>query len=468
MGVLALAMINVAAIVSARNLPVMAEYGWSMLALFALSILVFLVPISMAAAELGTGWARDGGVYAWVKEAFGGRTGFLAVWCDYSENIAWFPTVLSFIAASLAYAIDPTLATDKVFLLVVMLAFFWATTLASLAGVRASSAIGGIGTVAGSILPAVLVVVLGAAFLVQGNPSQIPFSTGALVPDIQLTNLAFLGGIILLFTGMEMAGFHARQTRDPGRVVPRAIFTAVGIVVVFSVLGSLFLAFVLPQQQISLVSGTMELFASVLAKLDMAWLLKPLALIVALGGIAHLAPWILGPAKGVAAVAHDGDAPRRLGRTNRNDVPVGLLVIQGVGGSIFALLFLLVPSVSTSYWMLSAVTAQIIIVMYGLMFAAVIRLRYSQPDTPRPYRIPGGLPGVWLVGGMGLLGCVASFCLGFIPPSQLKTGNPVVYVLLLALAVVVLSLPPFLFALYSRLRDRPGRQRFGELELEAG
>jgi amino acid transporter len=98
----------------------------------------------------------------------------------------------------------------------------------------------------------------------------------------------------------------------------------------------------------------------------------------------------------------------------------------------------------------------------------VIRLRYSQPDTPRPYRIPGGLPGVWLVGGIGLLGCVASFCLGFIPPSQLKTGNPVVYVLLLALAVVVLSLPPFLFALYSRLRDRPGRQRFGELELEAG
>src|SRR4029450_14029356 len=97
-------------IFSARKLRVMAESGWSMLALFAISILVFLVPISMAAAELGTTWPRDGGVYAWVKEAFGGRAGFLAVWCDYSENIAWFPTVLSFIAASLAYALDPALA----------------------------------------------------------------------------------------------------------------------------------------------------------------------------------------------------------------------------------------------------------------------------------------------------------------------------------------------------------------------
>jgi glutamate:GABA antiporter len=455
LGVLALAMINVASIVSARNLPVMAEYGWAMLLLFLLSIVVFLVPISMVAAELGTGWPRDGGVYAWVKQAYGGRAGFLAVWCDYAENVAWFPTVLSFIAASLAYAIDPRLATNNLFLVVVMLVFFWGTTAASLGGVRASSAIGAIGTVAGSIVPAILVVVLGAAFLLQGNPSQIPFSAGALVPDVQLNNLAFLGGIILLFTGMEMAGFHARETHDPGRTVPRAIFLAVAVTVVFSVFGSLFMAFVLPQQEISLVSGTMELFSSVLDELSLGWLLAPLALVVALGGVAHLTPWILGPAKGVAAVAQEGLAPPRLGRVNRHDVPVSLLVVQGVGGSVFALLFLFVPSVSTSYWMLSAVTAQIIIVMYALMFAAVIKLRYTEPDTPRPYRIPGGLPGVWLVGGIGLLGCVASFLLGFIPPSQLKTGDTAVYVLLLALATLVLSLPPFVLAVLDRRRPTP-------------
>ena len=73
-------------------------------------------------------------------------------------------------------------------------------------------------------------------------------------------NLAFLGGIILLFTGMEMAGFHAKETRDPARSVPRAIFLSVAIIVVFSVLGSLFLAIVIPAKELSLVSGTMELF----------------------------------------------------------------------------------------------------------------------------------------------------------------------------------------------------------------
>jgi amino acid transporter len=452
LGVLALAMVNVASIVSARNLPVMAEYGWSMLLLFALSIAVFLVPVSMAAAELGTAFPRDGGVYAWVKEAFGGRTGFLAVWCDYAENVAWFPTVLSFIAASSAYAIDPSLADDRTYLVVVMLVVFWGTTAAALRGVRTSAVIGAVGTVAGSILPALLVVVLGAAFLLRGDASQIPFSAGALVPDVSLGNLAFLGGIILLFTGMEMAGFHARETRDPGRTVPRAVALAVAVTVTFSVLGSLFMAFVLPRHEISLVSGTMELFASVLDTLSVSWLLPPLAVLVVLGGVAHLTPWVLGPAKGVAVVAREGLAPGRFGRTNRNDVPVALLVLQGLAGTVFALLFVVVPSVSTSYWMLSAVTAQVIVAMYALVFASVIRLRHTRPDVPRPYRIPGGLPGVWLVGGVGLLGCLASFLLGFVPPSQLATGDTVVYVALLALATVVLSLPPFVFALLTRRR----------------
>ena len=467
LGVGALAMINVAAIVSVRNLPVMAEYGWSMLALFAISIVVFLVPISMVAAELGTGWALDGGVFAWVKEAFGGRTGFLAVWCDYSENLAWFPTVLSFMAATLAYAISPDLASNSTYLVSVMLVFFWLTTLVNLRGVRASSLLGSIGTIAGSIIPAVLVVVLGIAYLARGDKSQIPFSGHALVPDLHLSNLAFLGGIILLFTGMEMAGFHARDTRNPGRDIPRSIALAVVVIVVFSVLGSLFMAIVLPQKEIGLVSGTMQLFKSVLDTFSLGWLVAPLAVLIAAGGIAHLSPWILGPAKGMAEVARQGYAPAILGRENSAGIPVASLIIQGIGGSIFSLLFLLVPNVSTSYWMLSAVTAQIVIIMYGLMFAAVIRLRYTQPDTARPYRIPGGKVGVWVVGGVGLIGCVISFLLGFVPPSQLKTGNTVTYVLLLLLATVVLTAPPFVIQLFGGHKDRPHLRSRAEAQVGA-
>ena len=120
-----------------------------------------------------------------------------------------------------------------------------------------------------------------------------------------------------------------------------------------------------------------------------------------------------------------------------------MLTAQAVGTTLFCLVFLFVPSVSTSYWILSVLTAQVILIMYALIFAAVLRLRYTQPDVPRPFRIPGGTVGVWITAVVGLAGSAFSFVLGFIPPDQLKTGDPVVYVVGIALGLVVLAAPPF-------------------------
>ena len=455
LGVLALAMINVAAMVSPRNLPMMAEYGWSLIFFVVVAVVLFLVPVSLAISELATAWPRRGGVYPWVREAFKGRAGFLAVWCDWSENLAWFPTVLAFTAASFAYAFDPALANNKAFLVIVMLSIFWGATLAAFKGIGATSAIGAIGTVIGAIVPAILIIVLGLAFVVDGNDSEIPFSGGELVPDLGLTNLVFLTGAILMFAGMEVAGFHADQSRDPGRDFPRAILLAAVIMTVFTILGSLALAVVVPQHEISLVGGVMQAFQAVFDALGVEWLLEPAAVLITLGGIAHMIPWIMGPATGLASVAHEGEMPRSWGRENPAGVPVRILIAQGVGTTAFSLLFLFVPSVSTSYWILSVLTAQIIIIMYALIFAAVLRLRYTHPEVHRPFRIPGGTPGVWITAGVGLVGAALSFALGFVPPDQLKTGNPVLYVGGIALGLAVLALPPFLVRRRPPGRDAP-------------
>jgi amino acid transporter len=451
--VFALAMINVAAMVSPRNLPMMAEYGWSLIFFVLLAVALFLVPVSLAIAELATAWPRRGGVYPWVKEAFKGRAGFLAVWCDWSENLVWFPTVLAFTATSFAYAFDPDLSNDKVFLVVVMLAVFWGATLAAFTGVGTTSAIGATGTILGAIVPAVLIIALGIAFLADGKDSEIPFSGDALVPNLGLTNLVFLTGAILMFAGMEVAGFHADHARDPARSFPRAILLAAVTMVAFTILGSLALAVVVPPHEISLVGGMMQAFQAALGALGVEWLLEPLAVLITIGGIAHMIPWIMGPATGLASVSQQGEAPRSWGVANRAGVPVRVLVAQAIGTTIFSLLFLFVPSVSTSYWILSVLTAQVIVIMYGLIFAAVLRLRYTHPEVPRPFRIPGGTAGVWITAVVGLVGCALAFVLGFVPPDQLKTGNPVLYVGGIAVGLAVLALPPFLV--------RPRRPRGG-------
>jgi amino acid transporter len=111
LGVFALAMINVAAVLSLRNYPSMAVYGWSCIGWYIIGTISFLIPLTLAGAELATGWPLGGGIYAWVREAFGEREGFIAVFCSWSNNLVWFPTVLAFIASTFAYVFNPALST---------------------------------------------------------------------------------------------------------------------------------------------------------------------------------------------------------------------------------------------------------------------------------------------------------------------------------------------------------------------
>jgi len=129
---------------------------------------------------------------------------------------------------------------------------------------------------------------------------------------------------------------------------------------------------------------------------------------------------------------------------NKRHVPVAILVAQGIMGSLFALVFLFVPSINTSYWMLSALTTQILVLMYILVFAAALRLRYTEPDTARPYRIPGGNYGIWIVAGMGLLGSTFGLVIGFIPPSGLDHWPTPIYIGAMFAAIVICSVPPFI------------------------
>jgi len=124
---------------------------------------------------------------------------------------------------------------------------------------------------------------------------------------------------------------------------------------------------------------------------------------------------------------------------------------QGVLGTLFALLYLFVPGVSTGYWMLTALTIQLTVLMYIMMFAAGIRLRYSEPDTERPYRIPGGkYLGMWVVGGMGILGSVFGLVLGFFPPTGIAHWSTPIYVLVMVVGIFVCSIPPFLADIFKK------------------
>jgi glutamate:GABA antiporter len=129
--------------------------------------------------------------------------------------------------------------------------------------------------------------------------------------------------------------------------------------------------------------------------------------------------------------------------SNKYGAPVGVLVTQAVIGSIISLLYVFMPSVNQAYWILSAMTVELLCIVYVLVFASLIKLRYSEPNTPRPFTIPGGKAGVWLVGGLGMFGVIVAFIVGLMPPSYYSNGFE--YVCSVLIGTIILAVPPLIF-----------------------
>ncbi|ADN37304.1 amino acid permease-associated region [Methanolacinia petrolearia DSM 11571] len=444
LGIFALAMINVAAVLSIRNFPSMAIYGWSCIGWYIIGTILFLIPISLAGAELATGWPEGGGVYAWVKQAFGERDGFIALFCEWSNNLVWFPTVLSFIAATLAFALTPNLTSSPLYMFTVMMIAFWGTTAVAYFGENASTKLSNFGVVLGSIIPAVVITLLGIWWFASGQQLVLPeFSLGEIAPEINLDTLPFFATVVLLFAGMEMAGFHALEVRNPQTDFPKAIGISAVIIFFCTIAATLAIAFVIPANQLSLASGVMQAIQYFFDSAGLSAFVGPMALLITIGGVVNLAAWLIGPAKGLGVIAEEGNMPPMFDRTNKYGAPVAVLVTQALIGSVISLLYVFLPSVNQAYWILSAMTVELLCIVYFLVFAALIKLRYSQPDKPRPFKIPGGMPGVWIVGGMGAVGVVFSFIVGLMPPSYYD--NTIGYVVAVLFGTFVLAVPPLIF-----------------------
>ena len=160
----------------------------------------------------------------------------------------------------------------------------------------------------------------------------------------------------------------------------------------------------------------------------------------------QVSTWIVGPAKGVLTTAQNGNLPPFFQKVNKNGIPTSLLIIQASLVSVFALLFLLVPSINSSYWMLLDLTILLYLIMYVLMFLAAICLRYTKPDVPRTYRVPGGNAGMWTVVGLGVLTSLFTMSVGFFPPAQLPAGNIAFYETFLNLGILIaVSIPLIIY-----------------------
>lgn len=456
LGVMTLAIMNVAAVVSLRGLPSQATYGVSSAFYYLFAAIVFLIPTALVAAELASMFSdKQGGVFRWVGEAYGKRIGFLAIFLQWIESTIWFPTVLTFGAVSLAFigtneVSDAAMASNKVFTLVVVLAIYWGATIISLKGMDWVSKVAKIGAMVGTIIPAGLLIVFGAIYLLSGGHNYMDMS-GSFIPDLSnFNNLVLASSIFLFYAGMEMSGIHVMDVNNPTKNYPKAIFIGAFITVVIFVLGTFALGFVIPADKINLTQSLLVGFDNYFAYLKMSWAGPVMAIALAFGVLAGVLTWVAGPSRGIFVVGKAGYLPPFLQKTNKGGIQKNILYVQGAVVSFLGILFVVMPSVQTFYQILSQLTVLLYLIMYLLMFSAAIVLRYKMPTLARPFAI-GKKSNIlmWIVAGMGFLGSLLAFVLSFIMPSMFEgqISDVTWFGVLIAGAVLVVVAPFIIFAM---------------------
>lgn len=446
----ALVMLITGAIDSIRNLPSVALFGSSLIFFFIFSAMVFLIPVALVSAELGSAWTEKGGVYHWVKLAFGEKLGFIAIWLQWISNLVWFPTILSFIASTAAYLIDPNLAQHKGYLVSSILVVFWGLTFLNLKGIDVSAKFASVCTVFGLIIPMALIIVLAVVWIILGNPIQVNFSAAHLFPTLNnAQNWTSLTAIMTAFLGMELAAVHIKDVQDPRRTFPKALAISTIIILVTMIMGSLAIAIVLPAAKINLVSGVMLAFANFFAAYHLSWIMPLVTLMILFGSLGGIISWVISPARGLLQAAQSGYLPKFFQQVNKHGVAANLLLVQAAIVSAVCISFLLMPSVNGSYWLLTALSTQLYMIMYVIFFAAGVYMRYKFPEQARPFRIPGKY-GMWVTALFGLFGCAITLCVGFFPPAGINVGTTFHYESIFVAGLFAMCVPVFFFFGYRK------------------
>lgn len=320
-------------------------------------------------AELATMLPKAGGSYNYIKRAFGEYAGFLSGWFDYITN-AIPPAFYCIVISEYIIILFPALANYSTVMAISLLAAF---VLIHLSGVKNGSVIQQITSFLKVICFVALVV---ACFMYSGV--EVP----AIKTDNSFFQIGLLFGffkslqlIIGTYNGWNSVCFFAEENENPGKNIPKSLYSGVLLVVAIYVLVNAAFFHVLP---------IATLAKSNLAAADVAKILfgENGAIIVTVISIFSLISilnaFMMIPPRILYGLSRDGFFIEKGTMINKGGTPIVALLVS----SFFSLFLICIGS----FEVLFSFAAFISIIVWGLAYLSLLKLRAKEPNLPRPYR----------------------------------------------------------------------------------
>jgi len=431
---------NIVAVVGLRWIARSARLGAPSVTLWILACLTFFVPLALTVARLAGRYPEQGGIYAWVRRAFGPVHGFICGWCLWVNNLFYFPSLLLFAAANallVAGSGASALAENRAYSVAFVLIALWACIGLNIVGLTQGKRLQNLGSVA-TWLPAALLVAFGAiAFATLGSATS--FAPSELVPrEDMLSTLSLWSAMCFAFSGFEVTSLVGQEVKDAERTIPRGVFISGVIVMLIYIAGSASVLVALPAEALEERSGISDAVDLVSRRLGLIGFGAITGGLLAIGSIGGTSSWVAGAARVPFAAGVDHVLPSFFARLHPvYRTPHVSLVLQGVAASLIFLtsVFLTVTgrqtTIQEAYDILVNLTILIYFVPYLYLFPAFIRLTR---------------PGAAMTAGaiVGFLATAISLGLVFVPP--VGTENILNYqVNLIGQALIIMAIGAVLF-----------------------
>lgn len=410
-----LVLFTVCAILTIDTLASSAAMGYAWFSWWVITMVVFFIPYGLITAELGAAWPGEGGVYVWVREAFGPKWGSFVAWMYWINNAYWIPSVYLIFAGTFEEMFLKGRSPWQEASIAIVLT--WITVGIGVVRLEISKWVPNLGAVVKALIFLALGV-LGLSAIFKGRSSANAFSAGGLLPKWN-DSIAYLPALLYSTFGFELMSSAGGEMRHPKRDVPIVILWSGALIAVlysFAIGGILF---AVPAGKLSIVTGTWDALA-VLGRQwgragDTAVFLLGIGFLYAC--VSNVVTWSLGSNRVAAVAAEEGVLPEALGRLHpRFKTPAFAFVVMGVvatgllvGGALLS------NNQSNIFFMTFRLTSLCLLLCYLLVFPAFLVLRKRRPEQPRPYVVPGGPVGAAAAAWVCTLYIFGACILYFVP-----------------------------------------------------
>ncbi|MCW8329000.1 APC family permease [Photobacterium sp. SDRW27] len=394
MGVTSLALFSLCAVIVVDTLTASASIGVSAIGWWLVTLVVFVIPYGLITSELGTTYPGDGGIYDWVKQAFGYKWAVRTTWFYWINVGLWMPAVYIMFAGMFAELFFPDLSLFWQIVICIVLTWLtiWICNVSVDVGVWVTNI--------GAVLKVTVISVLGFGGFIYAAKHGVAneFSLSAMMPSLD-TGVAFLPALVFNLMGFELVATMTKEMKDV-RDMPKSIFLAAVITAFLYVFGTVGILMALPVQDIGLVAGIIDtlrkLFGTGAFGQFMVYAIGIMALLTFIG---NMVTWTMGASRAAAEAANEGELPEMVAKmSEKYDTPVGANNITGILSTIVILAYAIFAQSSDElFWSVFAFSSCIFLLPYLFMFPSYLKLRVSDSKRERPFRVPGGMGVQWLL-----------------------------------------------------------------------